>query len=212
MHNEKVLARAFADESVDVERDAFGVSVDDSFHLNELRVHVVRARLGHGRQGVGSEARPRGNTDVTAFALAAEVFSPRIIDDVDFSGRVERIYPCLAIAAQNYGPDVAGPYCVVGDGFDHALDDFFAREIQINAIDLGRIYQPLNVFLGAENRRAAGQRVTANAFEDRRAIVNHVRHHMNCGLVPGDELAVVPDLIGLLDCHAHSFAVTSHYN
>jgi hypothetical protein len=39
-----------------------------------------------------------------------------------------------------------------------------------------------------------------------------VRHHVNRGRVPGDELAVVPDLVGLLDCHADSFAVTSNYN
>jgi hypothetical protein len=33
-----------------------------------------------------------------------------------------------------------------------------------------------------------------------------VRHHVNGGFVPGNELAVVPDFVGLLDCHADSFA------
>jgi hypothetical protein len=31
-----------------------------------------------------------------------------------------------------------------------------------------------------------------------------VRHHMNGRVVPVDELAIVPDLVGLLNCHANS--------
>jgi hypothetical protein len=31
-----------------------------------------------------------------------------------------------------------------------------------------------------------------------------VRHHVDVGVVPVDELAVVPDLVSLLDCHADS--------
>jgi hypothetical protein len=33
-----------------------------------------------------------------------------------------------------------------------------------------------------------------------------VRHHVERRLVPVDELAIVPDLCGLLDCHSDSFA------
>ena len=40
-YHENILSRAFADVSVSIERDAFDVAVDDGFHLDELRVHVV---------------------------------------------------------------------------------------------------------------------------------------------------------------------------
>ena len=52
----------------------------------------------------------------------------------------------------------------------------------------------------------AGQFVAANAFKDRRAVVDDVRHHVNGRVVPVDEFTVVPDLVGLLDGHrTHSF-------
>src|SRR5208282_1315493 len=49
------------------------------------------------------------------------------------------------------------------------------------------------------------QRVAANAFKNRRAVMHDVRHHVERGVVPGDELAVVPDFVGLLNRHADSF-------
>ena len=51
--------RAFADVAVGVERDALVESIDNSFHADQLRVHVVRCGFGHGRQRVGSDPRPR---------------------------------------------------------------------------------------------------------------------------------------------------------
>src|SRR5258708_23346150 len=56
--DEQILARAFADVAVHIERDAFGVAIDDGFHLDELRVPVIRARLGHGGERVGCGPRP----------------------------------------------------------------------------------------------------------------------------------------------------------
>ena len=55
----------------------------------------------------------------------------------------------------------------------------------------------------------AGQFVAANAFEDRRAVVDDVRHDVNGRVVPVDQFAVVPDFIGLLDCHSDSLDL--HY-
>ena len=121
MHDEHVLARAFTDKAIHVERNALGKAVDDGFHLDELRVHVIRARLRHGRQGVRRNPRPRRDAGVAAVVLAAQIFSPRIIDDVDLGGRVERIHSRLAIAAENNGPHVARPYAVTAHGFDHRL-------------------------------------------------------------------------------------------
>ena len=54
----------------------------------------------------------------------------------------------------------------------------------------------------------AGQFVAAYAFKDRRAVVDDVRHHVDRRVVPVDELAVMPDLVGLLHCHSNSFDVS----
>src|SRR5579864_406374 len=212
MHQEQVLARALTDESAHVERDTFRVAVDDGFHLDELGVHVVRAGLRHCRQRIGSQPRPRRDTHVAAIGLAAQIFSPRIIDDVDLGRRVERVHACLAISAQHNWAYVAGPRAVVPDHIEHALNQLLAGEVDVDAVDLGRVEQPLHVFVGSENGWAAGQFVAANAFEDRRAVMDDVRHHMNGGVVPVDELAIVPDLLGLLNRHAHSLKVAALLN
>ncbi len=34
--------------------------------------------------------------------------------------------------------------------------------------------------------------------------MHHVRHHVNRRFIPGNELAIVPDIFRLLDCHADS--------
>ena len=83
-NHKKIFAGAFADVAVHVERDAFGVAVEDGFHLDELRVHVIRAGLGHRGQGVRRNARPGRNADVHSFTrVGAQILAPRIIADVD---------------------------------------------------------------------------------------------------------------------------------
>ena len=85
--DEEIFAGAFADEAVDVECDAFGVAVDDGLHLDELRIHVVRAGFGHNGQRVGSDARPGRDANVDSLTgIGAQIFSPGVIADVDFGG------------------------------------------------------------------------------------------------------------------------------
>ena len=71
-----VLARAFADVTVGVQRDAFGVAVGDGLHPDELRVHVIRAGLGQRGQRIGRHAGPTRDADVHALASAS---SPRYL-------------------------------------------------------------------------------------------------------------------------------------
>src|SRR5581483_10814550 len=71
--------------------------------------------------------------------------------------------------------------------------------------------QALNVLLRAENRRAGGLRVAADPFEHRRAVVHHVRHHVDLCVVPGNELPVVPDLFRFRDRHAGSLSTPGRW-
>jgi hypothetical protein len=53
----------------------------------------------------------------------------------------------------------------------------------------------------AEDGRTLGLPVTANSFKDAGAVVNYMAHDVNVGLLPGNEIAVVPYFGGGLDRH-----------
>ena len=65
--DEDVLAAAFAQVALRVERDAFGVALGDRLHLDQLRVGVVGHALRHRRRRVRRVAGPGGDLDVDAF-------------------------------------------------------------------------------------------------------------------------------------------------
>ncbi len=206
--DKQILARTFADEAVHIERNAFGVAVDHGFHLNELRVHVIRARLRHRGQSVRRQPRPRRNTNIDGLiCVRPQIFSPRIIDDVNLGRAVEGGNASLAVSAQNDGADVARPHAIALHQFDHGPHDLIAGEGDVNAVNASRVDEALHVLGSTENGGAGGQRVTANAFKHRRAVVHNVRHHVQGSVVPGDEFAVVPDFFRLLNRHADSFGI-----
>src|SRR5256885_10998791 len=57
--------------------------------------------------------------------------------------------------------------------------------------------------------RSAGRSVTANTFKNRGTIVDDVGHHVDLGVIPGNEFAVVPDLVRCLNRHGRSEEHTS---
>src|SRR5205085_3455907 len=75
VHEEDVLTRPFRDVAAVVQGDAFGVAVRDGLHLDELRVHVVRAGLRHRGHRVRRQTVPRRDAHVNALldGLVAEV-------------------------------------------------------------------------------------------------------------------------------------------
>ena len=117
-HDEEVLARAFGEIAVHIERDALVVAVDVGFHADELRVHVVCAGLGERGHGVGREPVPAGDADVRA-GIAGNVLAPGEVRDVGLDRAALGVDADLAIAAEGDGADVAGRDAV---GF-HRLND-----------------------------------------------------------------------------------------
>src|SRR5581483_3142827 len=203
--HEHILARTFADVSIHVERNAFDVAIDNGFHLDQLRVHVIGARFCHCRQSVRCEAGPGRNANVHALlGVAAKVFAPGIVANVHLGWRVEGIDAGLAVAAKNNGTDVARPHGIVLYDVKHAADDVFATEVDINAVNLGGVQQTLNMFTGAEDGGSGRQSVTADALEHGGAVVHHMGHDVELRVIPGDELAVVPDFFCLLNRHWRS--------
>jgi len=201
LDQKEVFAGAFGEIAVDVKPDALGVAVDLGLHANELRVHVVGAGLGERGHRVGREPVPTGDADVGA-GIAGDVFAPWEVGDIDLDGGLERIDTDLAVASKCDGADVAGSDAV---GFDH-IDDR-AHELvrgvgQGHAVDLGGGEQSLHMLLQAEDASAIRLRITADAFKDRRPVVDDVGHDVDLGFVPGNEISVVPDVVGGLKGHA----------
>ena len=62
----------------------------------------------------------------------------------------------------------------------------------------GRVLEPLQVVGQPEDGRAVVGLVAADALEDARAVVEPVRADVDLRVGPVDELAVHPDLLGLL--------------
>src|SRR5207237_8002657 len=97
-----LIARTFAEMSFGIQRDSLGGPVHDGFHLEELRIHVIRARLRHSRQCFRRDASPRGNANIySLLGIGSEVFSPRVITDINLSRRIEGIHARLAVTPQD---------------------------------------------------------------------------------------------------------------
>ena len=84
---------------------------------------------------------------------------------------------------------------------DHRGAELVERVGKRHAVDLGRVNQALHVLGQAEDGRALRLGVAADAFKDAGAVVNDVAHHVDGGLLPGNQVAVVPDFRGGLDGH-----------
>ena len=174
-HHKNVFARAFADVATHVERNALDVAVHDGFHLDELRVHVVGARFRHGRHGVRRQSVPGRDADIGAFISRAQIFAPLVVGDVHVYRAVQRIHTNFAVSAQHDRPDVAGNGPIQAHQLQHGGHQLFAGVVHVNAINLGRIQQPLPMLIGTKNGAAAlGLRVATDALENRRAIIHHV--------------------------------------
>ena len=63
------------------------------------------------------------------------------------------------------------------------------------------VVQPAHVVGEAEHRRPPRGRVGADPLEHAGAVVQRVREHVDRRVVPVDELAVHPDLVGLVEWH-----------
>ncbi len=115
-------------------------------------------------------------------------------------GRVERIDADLAVAAEGDGADVAGDDIVGFDDIDDGSGELLHGVRQRHTVDFGRVDKAGHVLLQTEN---AGH-ITADALEDGGAVMDDVGHDVDVGLVPGDELSVVPDVLGGCDWHVRS--------
>ena len=116
--------------------------------------------------------------------------------DVDRAG--ERVDAELAVAAVGQRPDVTGLEAVGRDHLVRGLAQLLDAVRQLHEVDLAGALEAPQVVHQAEDGRAAIGGVGANALEDAGAVVHRVAEDVHLGVCPGHELAVHPDLLGLV--------------
>ncbi len=116
------------------------------------------------------------------------------IRDVELDGILHGVHTKLAIAAKRDRTDITRRDTIRFHSFDNSIIHLIERITQIHAIDFRGIEHTLHVVLQAEDRRTLLRLVTANALKHRRAVVDDMGHHMNIGLVPGNQFSIVPDV------------------
>ena len=76
---------------------------------------------------------------------------------------------------------------------------------QVHVVELGRALEAVEVVEVAEDRRPVLGLVAADPLEDPGAVVQPVRQHVDLGVLPRDELAVVPDQLRFDHCRQLPF-------
>src|SRR4051794_13412963 len=195
-----VLSRSLADEAAVVEQDRLVVAGVGALGLGEDRVEVLAGGLGVRDQTRGRDAPPGGDlgADALLLALLAEVGAPGPDRDDHLDGSAVRIQTHLAVAAEGKRADIAPARPVAADQLLGRLADLLEVVLQGQVVELGRLREPVQVVLVAEDRRADLRVVAADSLEDAGAVVQPVREDVHVRLVPGDELAVLPDELSLL--------------
>src|SRR3954447_8481385 len=146
-------------------------------------------------QAVAGDRPPGGDrgADAVLLAVLAEVDAPGEGGDDHVDRRIGRVEAEAAIAAKGERPDVAGAELVAADQLAGRRGELLGRVGKLQVAELGRLGEAVEVIGMAEHRRPPLGPVTANALEDARPVVQAVREHMDLGVLPRYELAVLPD-------------------
>ena len=205
--HEDVLAGALGDEPLVVEHERLVVAGLERLHLGEAGVHVVAGGLRRRRHRVVVVARPAADLHAHALGegVVAEVGAPRPAGDRHVDGARQRVEPHLAVAVVGDRPDVAAGQAGGRDRVLGGLHDVVDRVRDLHAEDGGAAEQPLDVVGEPEDAGTVVGLVGADPLEHAHAVVERVGEDVDAGVVPVDELAVHPDLLGGGDGHGGSF-------
>ena len=199
-HDEDVLARAVGDGALRREQDRLVVAGVVRLGDREHRVEVDARRLRDVRDDVRRHALPGRDlrADAVLQALLAEVRRPRPAHDHDLDGVAARRDAELAVAVERDRPDVALGQPVGADQLVARRLQLVDRVRDLHVEELRRVVQALEVLVEAEDRRSLRGVVAADPLEDAGAVVQSVHADVDLRVGPVDELAVHPDLLGLL--------------
>ena len=202
-NHEQVLPSAFGDLALWGQQDGLVVAGPDRLNLGHLGVDVVAAALRCGRHGVRVMALPRRDhhPHPVTDPLVAQVGAPRPGGYGHIDRARQGVQSHFPVAQVSDRPDVAGRQAVDPHRLLHRVDQVVDRVGDVDAKDLCRPEQPLDVGSQPEHCRAPVGLVGPDPFEHTVAVVERVGKHVNVCVVPVDELAVHPDLGRLVDRH-----------
>src|SRR5258708_26399305 len=110
----------------------------------------------------------------------------------------------VAIAAQGDRPEITRSHLVGAHDFSGGFREVCHRVGPLQAINLAGIDHAFEVFAHAENCRAILGLVAADAFEYGGGIADDVGKHVNRGVFPSNQLAVMPYFFSRLHAHRRS--------
>ena len=171
--------------------------------------YPARSASTRGRDGVRPDAPERRDHDADTVheRVLAEVGAPLPGGDGEERLRGQRVEPHLAVLQEDRRADVAAALVPVrADGLEDGGVDLVRaeRDLVERRVDLGALEQPLAVLVEPEDRGTAVGPVGADALEHAVAVVEGRREDVDGRVVPVDELAVHPDLVGLGKGHPGS--------
>jgi hypothetical protein len=138
--------------------------------------------------------------------LRAKVLAPLPGTYENLYGGRERIHTKRAIAAK-YDRAYVAFFVLIGHNQLAAGSlELIGTIGQLHPIDMTRIEQSLYMRIEPEDGRTPPSVIAADAFEDRRTIIDHVRHHMDFRIFPGYQLAIVPHVCAVFCISPHKFS------
>src|SRR5204863_4093855 len=102
----------------------------------------------------------------------------------------------LAVAVERERAQVARRQAVRADELLADVAQLVRRVRELHVEQLGRVRETLEVVVKPEDRRPLRRVVAADPLEDAGSIVESVRADVDLRVVPVDQLAVHPDLLG----------------
>ena len=136
----------------------------------------------------------QADTDALVQAIFSQIGAPGpgrdSATDID-SFRVESHF----VIAQKYdGSDVAFLQLIFPDDTECRVKKVLVGKRHLNTENDGRLKQPVDMFLQAENGRSVIFGIVAtNAFEDPEPVMQGMGEDMDIGFVPGDHFSIHPD-------------------
>ena len=207
--DEDVLAGPVGDVAVVGQHDRLVVAGPPRFHRRQHRVQVDPGRLGGVRDHVRPYPLPARDLRLDPLRLArlAEVRTPGKADDHDVHRVPRRCNPELAVPVEGDRAHVTRRQPVDGDDLVGRRSDLLDRVREVHVEHLRRVREAYEMVGEAKYRRPRRCVVAANPFEYAGAVVEPVRGNVDLRVRPVDELAVHPDLLGLLHRAQLSFSL-----
>ena len=198
-HHEEVLARTFGDDAVFIHQQSFVEAATHRVLHREHRVQILAAGLGRRRHGERTELLPARDRylDSLLQSVSAEVCTPRPRKNRDIHRAIARVNAEAAAAVERNRTKIAVVEAVGLDQFQRAFRQVFLRVRDREPIHVGRLEHALQVRIEAEYRWAVHRVVAADAFEHAGAVVQSVGRHVDRGVRPRNDLAILPDELAL---------------